>query len=146
MIVDTREIERRVAEACPDPLAMVGIADIGPMFNRAPSWFYQKRVRVALDAAGFPRPVERGTYFRRDVIRFLICRTAGVDARQAAAPRPAPGVNPVVRRATARYQRGRKNAAQGVNTHGGHRIQKRPRGPAGTHAPGSARGNMRADE
>lgn len=56
--------------------------EIGPAFNKGPRWF--ERNRAKLEAAGFPRPVSKGSYLRAAVLAFRD-RVGGVREEQRAA-------------------------------------------------------------
>lgn len=72
------DIEAAVAAAVADPLDKIGARDIGPMFGRGLAWFDRAGVRGELYEAGFPRPISRGVWLKRDVVRFLLRRSAGL--------------------------------------------------------------------
>ena len=85
-------IAATVIEAVPDPLAKVGPAEIAKLFGRAPSWFDRTGQRARLYAAGFPRPITRGQWLKRDVVAFIL-RASNTDGRPpapAGQPSPAP--------------------------------------------------------
>lgn len=69
---DLAAYSAEVERAAPDPLELIKVRDIGPLFGQSPRWFYATRVRKRLYAAGFPRPVSRGTWRKRDVVAFII--------------------------------------------------------------------------
>lgn len=102
-------IERAVATAVPDPLATVKSSEIGPMFGAGVYWFARASVRERLYAEGFPRPIRPSTYLKRAVVRFMVCRSEGIDPRNGGQERqrPAATINEAFQRAAERRHRER---------------------------------------